>query len=69
MSRTWPTAAFSNAEHGTLAGFQMHAVCGIAVCASCREARNTYMREYMRSTYDPAIRRRRYLAYKNRWAR
>ena len=64
MSRYWPTAVSSKAGHGTRAGFQMHGASGIAVCRPCREAQNAYMADYMRTHYDPAARRARYLRSK-----
>ena len=64
MSRYWPAAVSSQAVHGTRAGFQMHAASGIAVCRPCRAAQNTYMADYMRAHYDPAVRRARYLRSK-----
>lgn len=35
-------------EHGTYGGAQQHAKRGEQLCASCREARNAYMRRYRR---------------------
>lgn len=66
MSRIWPGAVSTKAGHGTRAGFQMHKAMGIAVCGPCREAQNKYMADYMRAHYDPAKRRARYLASKER---
>jgi len=44
-------------DHGTRRGFNQHKALGSMACEACREANNTYMREYMRANYDPAKRR------------
>ncbi len=56
-------------EHGTRRGFQQHKAIGSMACQPCRDANNTYMREYMRAHYDPAQRRARYEARKARLGR
>lgn len=53
-------------EHGTRRGYQQHKVLRGMPCESCRQAERDYMREYARKVYDPAKRRARYLASKER---
>jgi len=52
-------------EHGTRRGYQQHKARGGMVCEPCRDANNTYMREYQRQHYDAAERHDRYLGYKD----
>jgi hypothetical protein len=50
-------------EHGTTKGWHQHVSRGhrgVQICTACREARNTYQRDYMRAHYTPEKRRRAY---------
>ena len=54
-------------DHGTRRGFQQHKAIGSMPCEPCREANNTYQREYMRRTYTPEKRRAAYLRRLETW--